>query len=247
MLAEAVHLSPPIGASAEVARAYVAGLPPQEFWVQDPLPVLETPVDQRGIVNADELILAVKGLIHEDYAWMPPTDVHHLYWTRATYYKYAREHPGIASDTFRELAPHKIRVPRLFHNLVHAATLPPPIPDSEIIDMRVRAWQIAEGLFRSIREVTHSERLYRRRLGRMAHEASVVDDLAQLDPVGREIVNEMLLRHFRGVAQHLMALNDIPQEHWPFRPDVCAQVAAGDIGDMVLRGYMRRTKAVMVA
>lgn len=220
------------------------GLPAAKYWVNLEQEPEATPTDPYGFVDIDKLIGVVKARVKPEYRWMPPTNIHHLYWPEDDYATTQRQNPDILSYRFREIAPNKIRVPLIFHRMIHIATLPPPMPSPEQMALRVETWGIAQDLFNSIKKFSHEDRVYQRRLDKIKL-ATQDDPLVELDASGREIVDARLIRHFHGVALHLGRLSTIPPEYWPFRSDVTAQIAAGEIGDLVLRQSMRRVKKVL--
>lgn len=230
-----------VGTLAAPETRWQDGLPPQEFWVLPMNQTIETPVDDRGLILVDDLIAEVKRYIAPEYEWPTQTDVHHLYFYAETYSAVDAWSEGrIPARRFRELAVNKILAPRYFHNVLHRVTRPAPMPSPEVMRHRIDAWTAASNLFESVRNVTRAERLARRREMR-------IDQLTvEETQVGREIMEETLARHFHGISLHLGALSLVPREFWPFDPELRAQVAAGQIGDIVLRGRQRHIRSVLL-
>lgn len=218
--------------------APVENLPPAEFWLADPNKKLQTPTDGRGLVIVDELIEGVKAYIDPSFVWDDKPDVHHLYWPRETYEALEAWSKGyIRSRLFREVCANKIYVPRSFHEVLHTVTVPPAMPSPEVMRYYSEGWRVARSLFTSVKEVVRAERLNRRRLER--------EDLtAEEERVGRLVMEESLRRHFKGVQRHLGELCLVPREFWPLDPNLPTQLAAGQIGEPVLRGSQRQVKAV---
>lgn len=143
-----------------------------------------TPVDDRGIVEVDRLLLTVKGRISPKELFLPGegTDVHHFYYPE-TRYKTSLEFE------FRELPPNKGRLPRGFHEKLHESTSPPLMPDAEVMKSFCESWDIAESLLRAARQIKRHERKSNK----------VVDyALKRLDKgnIEEEVVEDVLARHF---------------------------------------------------
>lgn len=108
---------------------------------------IETPLDQRGLVDLDGLIEVVKQTVDPSFNWRSPfNDVHHLQWYSALYHNH--DDPRLAV-TFRELVNRKAYVPRAFHNWVHNVTLPPPVPSEEVMRHSIDAQRVAISLART--------------------------------------------------------------------------------------------------
>jgi hypothetical protein len=224
--------------SHPLEEPWVEGMPPDEAWIKDPLEKMPTPMDSRGLIIVDELIEGVKSYIDPTYKYPTKPSVHHIYWPRCDYDALEGWSDGyVPARRFRELPINKLYVPRYFENVLHTVTIRPPMPSPEVMGHQIEAWDAARNLFNSVRNALRAERLSRRRL-----------ELQELTPeeeeVGREIMDEIFQRHFRGVQRHLGALSLVPEEYWPFNPELPSHLAAGQIGEVMLRGHQRRTKAV---
>jgi hypothetical protein len=100
----------------------------------------ETPLDDLGRVDLDQLVALVKSTVYGDYKWDSPfVDIHHLQWPATRYLLHQND---IAAE-FRELIRRKTVVPRLFHNWTHEVTLPPPVPPLEVMKHSIDAHQAA--------------------------------------------------------------------------------------------------------
>lgn len=228
----------PENANEEVARAFVEGLPPEEFRLRNINDKIKTPTDAWGVVNADKLIREVMESVHPDYQWTGKSDIHHGQWCRADYHAMQFALPESRAVAFRELAPNKMQIPRVFHNWIHAITLPPPMPDPNVMRESVREWVILQDFFRSVQEAAQVERLYAR--DRARRESTGESYTAEQE----EIVAEEQRRRMEGVYTHFGALQTVPIERWPFSGDIKLPVAAGRIGNLVLSGFRRRSMHV---
>lgn len=135
----------------------------ENFNEQDKVP---TPLTAEGLVDVPALIELVKKVVGER-AWEAPFfDVHHLYWPCASYEDIGEPENFLdgaeytvdeLSDLevmkrFRALEQNKIGVPRIFHDVVHAITLPPTMPSLEIMRREIRKEQRNQYLFRVANE-----------------------------------------------------------------------------------------------
>jgi hypothetical protein len=226
---------PPENASFEVARSYVEGLPPEEFRLRPITEKIETPTDAWGVVDTDQLIRTVMGTVSPEYRWTGKSDIHHGQWCRADYVNKQHDVPESRALAFRELAPNKIQLPRVFHNWIHAITLPPAMPSPEVMHESVREWVILQDFFRSVQEAAQVERLYTRDRSRREANGQTYSEEQE------EIIDEERRRRMEGVYTHFGALQTVPIERWPFSGDIKLPVAAGRIGSLVLSGFHRRS------
>jgi len=126
-----------------------AFLPPPDVWVHDPYKDdhIDTPLDERGLVDTGELIRLMKLSVDPSYTWDSPfTDEHHLQWPNRWYDNNPDQE--ISPQRFRNLTISKIDTPRIFHNWVHLITEPPPVPTEEVMRYRIEAQNVAISLFR---------------------------------------------------------------------------------------------------
>lgn len=111
---------------------------------------IDTPLDDRGLVELRELIYIVKQTVEPGYDWQSSfNDVHHLEWPARAYQ--SLPHSQLNPQEFRNLAISKAYVPRVFHNWVHRITEPPPVPDVEVMYYRTEAQRAAFALFKTVR------------------------------------------------------------------------------------------------
>lgn len=121
----------------------VPWLPPEDarLWRADLHAKLETPLDELGLVDLDELVRLGTGTVATDYDWTSLfNDVHHLQWPAASYAADELNHE------FRELFRRKAFIPRQFHNWLHLITLPPPAPSHEIMRHSIEGERTARAL-----------------------------------------------------------------------------------------------------
>lgn len=141
-------------AGFEDSRMPSIHLPPRDLWLFDPTStneLLQTPLDERGLVDPSALIALMKSTVDPEYKWQSSfTDIHHLQWPDAWYERTDSPVPD-SPHVFRNLAISKLRVPRVFHNWVHRITEPPPLPSDEVMKYRIEAQSVAIALFRQVR------------------------------------------------------------------------------------------------
>ncbi|OGL32849.1 hypothetical protein A3F64_01010 [Candidatus Saccharibacteria bacterium RIFCSPHIGHO2_12_FULL_42_8] len=191
-----------------------------------------TPVDDRGIVEIDRLLLTVKNRMVFDELFLPGegTDVHHFYYPKARY-------RTDLEFEFRELPPNKGRLPRGFHKKLHESTSPPLMPDAEVMKSFCESWDIAESLLRAARQIKRHERKSNKVVGYA---------FKRLDKgnIEEEVVEDVLERHFaknRGsevwFGRKLEAIADMPVTFTEFPlDDLRGRVSADTV--LVLGGAM---------
>lgn len=210
------------------------GLPPVEARLINPkLEKIMTPVNDYGLIDLDKLINVVNDTIDPEYLWPAVTSCHHMYWPERKYQQLEQIDPSSQAVRFRELSANKVRVPRLFENWLHAITLPPPVPDPEVMHQVTEAWQVSKDFFTSVRETTRTKRLIDRER-----------QIREFNTAQEEILTTGISRKLSGVAMHLEALEYIRPEFWPFEPTIPLQRAAGQVGKVLMNGWQRRTRAV---
>ena len=119
-------------------------LPPREkrLWNIETEGKIETPLDNRGLVDLDLLVELGKQTVEPDYEWRSPfNDVHHLQWPGIAY----KNESEIARE-FRELVGRKAYIPRRFHNWLHHITELPPLPSEEAMVHSIEAEHIAKAI-----------------------------------------------------------------------------------------------------
>lgn len=137
--------------------------PPKEYWLDANLErsSIETPLDERGFVHMDKLVELAKSLVYPEYQWESPfNDVHHLQWSVSTTIpKHMDEEQRRTVYEFRELVNQKMYTPRTFHNWIHWATIPSPIPDVEAMQYSIDAHRVARSLAKTAQLAVHLTRI----------------------------------------------------------------------------------------
>jgi hypothetical protein len=143
-----------------------------------------TPVDDRGIVEVDRLLLTVKGRMSPDELFLPGegTDVHHFYYPEARY-------KTNLEVEFRELPPNKGRLPRGFHQQLHELTSPPLMPDEEIMKRFCESWAIAESLLQAARQIKRQEKKTNKIVGYAL-------DRMDENTIAEDVAEDVFDRHF---------------------------------------------------
>ena len=152
-------------------------IPPPEVWLHNPnRPLLETPLDNRGLVDFETLVHLVRGTVDPAYDWSSPlNDRHHLQWPRRFYVDAIGSKPNPAE--FRHLSIGMVRVPRYFHNWTHLITEPPAMPSFEVMQYRIDAQRVAVSLFERVLNIKREARSLS--LGQEAYKVFIADRLSQ--------------------------------------------------------------------
>ena len=220
-----------------------SGLPPQEFWLINPeRDKFETPVDDRGFVDVPTLVQAVKDSIDSEYKWPEHLSVHHLYWKEDWY---SSPFIGMNGQKFRELPIHKALVPRVFENWLHYVTIPPDVPDPELMQRRVKSWTVASDLFHSVRSAVKWERLAKRRAEYISANPGVLPkEFNGEDIIGKEVLGQIMAKYFGGVEINLERIQAIPEEDRFVDPDLEHQELASQLGKLILPPSLKLINAV---
>lgn len=189
---------------------------------------LETPVDNKGLVDLDALVTLVRQTVDPAFSWASPfNDIHHLQWFGNLYPVTAAESDMVNMHQFRELVTRKAFLPRVFHNWAHRVTLPPPVPSPEVMRYSITAHEAAMALYRTTKLATKITRMpqipEKKRLSRLneeyenyvmyvenAREVPIEFSLFAIEEVEARSIDEML-----EVNKHLgrLALDVIPIRH----------------------------------
>lgn len=213
MAAEIVRLS--VRGDLPRETGYVA-LPPQEYWLEDITNLqIESPVDERGIVDPRAVVEIGKSLIDPGFVWPSNLSIHHLYWQR---WWYGLPSAGSQALSFRELPIHKILVPRVFENLLHKVMVPPDIPSQEVMTKRIESWGIAKSLFKSVRNVVKWENNTNRYIASIAN-GSLPEGYETEDTLSKELLRDMVNRHFQGIEMHMERLHAVSPEFRLVEPE----------------------------
>ena len=181
-------------------------LPPRDAWAVDPdkLRKFYAPVDDRGFVMLEETIETVKELFDPEYTWpvderfqQAKPDLHHFHWV-ARMYDPSYHDGNRVPIQFRELPTVKGILPRQFHNVMHAVTLPPKMPEYEDMERHYNSYMLARQLFRTAQAAARTRHRFA--------ESRIVGDSRD------EIANEMLIqkfdRQFQGYREAIERLMD---------------------------------------
>lgn len=189
-------------------------LPPPDAWLVNPrTDKLDTPVDERGLVDVDKLITAVKATIDPSYEWrLARPDVHHFYWKQGDY-PFIHLPSGVNPRDFRNLPIHKGLLPREFHNWIHLVTLPPAVPDEEVMLYHTEAYNAAKNLFQLARTTVHLERVAERGAARVGEAStSLIPEPSSLDAIGEAIMQETFERNFYRYEKEYERATRIPEK-----------------------------------
>jgi hypothetical protein len=192
-------------------------LPPRDAWLVNPFdPKFEkliTPTDDRGLILIDQLIDDVKSTVDPTYTWPGNLEVHHFYFFDS-WYPNLRELPAPDNPAiFRNLAIHKGLMPKVFEAWLHAITLPAEVPELEVRRHRVKAWWVAQNLFKSAKETLRWEELVASRRQLIVNQPDILKrEFNGSDEIGEAYMQEVMEKNFHRFEAHLKAHEAIPEE-----------------------------------
>ena len=194
-----------------------SGLPPQEVRLVTDNFRIEAQTDDRGLIDIPNLLQQVKSTIDASYDWpVDSTNVHHFYWPAAQYPNIQKHEEGINMSLFRNLPINKGLMPFQFHNWLHRVTIPPPLPDIEIVEYQMEAWDVTRSLFHSVKNARH----WQRRVQRSKNNQRVVDYKDNVhDEIDIEVIEEIMGKHFVGVEECREKLGQVHPEFRLADPD----------------------------
>jgi hypothetical protein len=219
------------------------GFPPRDTWLVNPdTDKIDTPVDDRGFVDVDRLIQAVKATIDPSYQWPDKINEHHFYWEEEWYHS---QLIGARALHFRELPVHKALLPIEFHCWLHRITIPPDVPDPELIRIRNMSWGVAKDLFNSSREYVRFEKRVRRRAELIERKPEILPvHFGGIDRAGQEYIEQMSQKHFEGIRMTLDRLDLIPEEDRFVDIDAEPHEIAATLGRIIVPVAMKLTNAI---
>jgi hypothetical protein len=225
-------------------------LPPPDARLVDPYRAsfepIPTPIDDRGIVDIEGLIKAVKSTVDTSYEWpLEMLGTHHFLWPGSWYPNIQGVPSGENPAFYRELSIHKGYMPKVFENWLHIVTTPPPVVDKEIMKYRSEAWIVARDLFKEARQTVQAQRLAKRRRQMVASNPGILKpEFNGEDVIGEEIMQETLLEHFVAVEFHKERHAKIPKEFHFVDLEAEPSFIAKQLGKLVLPERRTLVRAV---
>jgi len=212
-------------------------LPPVDARLIGPAEKIPTPLDDRGLIDVDQLIIDALTLVDPTFPWPAGRDelsIHHFY-NPANWYPYLQDmRLGANPAVFRNLPIHKGLMPRMFENWLHRVTIPPPVPNEEVRRHRIESWSVAQDLFMMAKKTARWKTLQDRRRERIAaHPEILKEDFDGEDVIGEAVMHERLERNFRGYDYQLQRHSRIPQEFHLLNPEGDPAKVATDLGRIV--------------
>jgi hypothetical protein len=191
-----------------------AELPPHEHWLINPAKMqIETPTDERGLVNIRALVALGKATIDQTYMWdTRKVRDDHLYWPETAFRKLAWKIDDSLPMVFRNLPPNIVRFPLDFERWKHAITIPADFPSLEVMDYYTQAWFTARDLYISVAKAVEWERLHRRRKAGLLAGTSVARPRNPEDVISEEYIAGTLADYFKGASRLLEQHQRLPQE-----------------------------------
>jgi hypothetical protein len=191
-------------------------LPPKDAFLYLPKTYSEripTALDHNGVVDMHATIDAVKECIDPAYVWDNEKSLHHFQWPDS-WYSVHRENGDYVPSNFRNLPISTGLVLREFENVLHRVTLPPPVPDREVMQYRIESWQVVKNLFSAARKTVQWQKIQKKRREFISNNPSVLKEgFNGQDVIGEEIMFEILDKHFSSYESLLEKQESIPEEH----------------------------------
>jgi len=172
---------------------------------KDGIELMPVPIDERGFVKIDQFIANMTSELFVDgYEWPRDplntetrTDNHHFYFEAHEYSRLMNNGDDIPKQ-FRELATNVGRMPRQFHNAVHAFAEKPAMPERDAMHDYIRSYKLAHAAFKRLyvtaHETVNTMGLFSLRRLSVAEGRIVPQD--ELDSVGEDFLKTTFHRHF---------------------------------------------------
>jgi hypothetical protein len=220
----------------------ISCLPPPHVRLTSEEQQIITPLDDRGLIDIPELIQNVKETIHPDYTWpTKETNVHHFYWPAAQYPYLPDE---INTALFRNQPINKGRMPIIFHNWLHRVTIPPPVPEAEVIVHHMDAWNVTRSLFHNVKNARHWQRRVEKSRRYMHGIQSNIYKDGVTDDVDIEMIEQIMDKHFIGVDECRVKLDSIHPDFQIIDPDEPFEGLVRTLGKIMAPSSLLLTRTV---
>lgn len=121
--------------------------------------VIDTIQGSLGLVDIQATVVALQK-VSGTREWKKRPDVHHIYWPERSYPKKTRYRE------FRELPINKVALPRDFHDFLHVFSIPPDIPEEDLMNYQIISHDSAKVMFESAQIIIQRQREIDRLLGK---------------------------------------------------------------------------------
>lgn len=217
-------------------------MPPVEVRLVDPVNNRDdnrvpTKLDDFGRVDIVATLEVVRSTIDPTYGFPLKTTDHHIQWPESWYPFISDPDAPVNPFRFRDIAPNIVMMSRQLENWLHVVTLPPPIPDEEVMTHSVDAWCVGLQLYEAASEVIWWEKRRRNRRQRVEKDPSFLPpEFKGQDIIGEAILAEILHTHHEGFQKHLDAFEKVPEDYWLVDPNKPLHVIARELGQIVKPG-----------
>lgn len=188
------------------------GLPPPDYfdgdWRTDRL---ETPVDDRGIVDGQKLLHLLLATFPENTAFQSDKlNAHHLYFYKR-WYSHSDNPEDFSESRFRNLPINLWLMPLPLHQQLHHRFTPPPKPKADTMLYTMESFEIAKSLFGKTRGKFKYPRMKRRHLIEkgLGPNASEIKDL---DKIEFELMSESLQNLFPDWEEYARRAEKVPRQ-----------------------------------
>lgn len=197
-------------------------LPPFEAWkepekylaykdgrLKKSIPKIEIPADDRGFVKIDEFIKTVTTeLFHPDFEWKytkgdltTQPDEHHFYYFDEMYKPRNNDGSKIPSQ-FRALPIHIGWMPRQFHNVLHAVTERPEMPQMDDMEEFLQSYLIAHSAFKRLfitaKNTVEAAQMFP--ILRSRYQTGTVKPKDEDDSIGEAYMRDFFARHYKSYS-----------------------------------------------
>lgn len=116
---------------------------------------ITVPLDGYGVPDPEAYLKLLLSTVEESYVWPNDDNVHHLAYPRHDYHNAGE---NAVEYRYRETPSIMMRLAKQLHNYGHAVTIPPPMPNDEVMIARVEEQTQINKLFKLGRQAISSER-----------------------------------------------------------------------------------------
>lgn len=191
---------------------------------------IETPLDKNGLVDHTRLAAAIILNTPDVHRWNKDKRIrkHHYQWPNE-WYPYETDAPA-NPGVFVNLPINQEKLPLSFERRIHHATLPPPVPDYEVMRYSIEADRAAHSLFWAAREIIQWQRKVRRRRLFNASHDYVLRKYGGADDKDRPIYQAYGRSYSRGFSRKLAVYQEIPPDFKPVETGGSPHQVAEDLG-----------------
>ena len=192
------------------------GLPAEEYRLVEDGFMIQTPVDDRGLVDIYEHVKLVKQTLSPEIDWKQhQSNIHHFYWPARLYKNTEEAGAQNIQSIFCGLPVHKGLLPIQFQNWLHRISEPPEVPEQEVMEYRIESWKVANDLFQAVRNFKRRDRCLRKVYSQVLENP----ELREIDEIEKELLSDLYGNFFNKYEKLHQRLFTIPEEFRLVDPD----------------------------